>query len=285
MIEPVIRQSYKIIAANRTLELGVRTAIMGILNVTPDSFSDGGHFYESKTAIDRAWQIAEEGADILDMGGESSRPGSKEVSTEEELRRILPVLNSLVANNYPLPISIDTYKSEVARITLENGASIINDIYSLQKEPEIGTHVAKHGAALVLMHMRGNPGNMQLLPPSDDILSEIDTWAHEAVTRAQKYGVSSDKLILDPGIGFGKTAGQNIELIRNLNRLAVARFPILIGTSRKSFIGTVLKKPPRELVLGTGVTVTASILFGAHIVRVHDVAAMREIADMADAFL
>jgi dihydropteroate synthase len=233
--------------------------------------------------VDRAWQVADEGADILDIGGESTRPGSLGISAQEESRRVLPVLEALAkGKKYPIPISVDTSKAEIARAALERGASIINDITSLQRDPALGFEAAKYQAALILMHMRGEPANMQSIAPSPDILSDIETWAQEAVARAQSSGVSSNKIVLDPGIGFGKTAAQNIEIIRNLNRLAAAGFPILVGTSRKSFIGSILKKPASELVLGTSATVAASILYGAHMVRVHDVAAMREVADVTD---
>ncbi len=284
MADPYSRKKFTLRARDYVLELGERTQVMGILNVTPDSFSDKGLYFEPKAAVDRAWQIAEEGADILDIGGESTRPGSLSVSTGEELRRILPILESLGSGSrYPIPISIDTSKAEVARATLESGAAIINDVASLQKNPGIGFEAAKCGAALILMHMRGEPKNMQAIPPSDNILRDIEIWAQEAVARAQNSGVSSDKIVLDPGIGFGKTAAQNFEIIRNLNRLSAAGFPILVGASRKSFIGSVIKKPAGELVLGTGATVAASIIYGAHIVRVHDVFAMREVADVTDA--
>ena len=188
-------------------------------------------------------------------------------------------------SRYPIPISIDTSNAEVARAVLQNGASIINDVTSFRKDPRIGREAADFNAAVVLMHMRGTPVNMQTLPPSPDILGEIEVWAQEAVARAETSGVSSDKIILDPGIGFGKTAAQNFEILRNLDRLCAAGFPILVGTSRKSFIGSTVNKPAGELVLGTGATVAASIVLGAHIVRVHDVAAMREIADVADAIV
>ena len=286
MTESCSRKPYRLRAGDWTLNLGERTLVMGILNVTPDSFSDKGRYFAPQEAIDRAWQIAEEGADILDIGGESTRPGSQAVTAEEELRRVMPILEALNAGRkYPIPISIDTSKLEVARVTLECGASIINDIASLQKDPGIGSEVARHKAALVLMHMRGEPGNMQTIAPSTDILADIEIWAEEAVARAQNSGVSSDRIVLDPGIGFGKTAAQNLEILRNLDRMAAAGFPILVGTSRKSFIGAILKKPANELVLGTGATVAASIIYGAHIVRVHDVAAIRQVADVTDAIV
>ena len=283
MAETRSRRPFVLRARDWVLNLGERTAVMGILNVTPDSFSDKELYFAPEAAADRAWQIAEEGADILDIGGESTRPGSLGISAEEELRRVLPVLEGLAkGKKYPIPISVDTSKAEVARAALERGASIINDITSLRKDPAIGYEAAGYQAALILMHMRGEPANMQSIAPSPDILKDIEIWAQEAVARAQSSGVSSNKIVLDPGVGFGKTAGQNIEIIRNLNRLADAGFPILVGTSRKSFIGSILKKPAGELVLGTCATVVASILYGAHMVRVHDVAATREVADVTD---
>ncbi len=277
------RRLYTVKARDWVLNLGERTLVMGILNVTPDSFSDKGRYFAPAASVERAWQIAEEGADILDIGGESTRPGSTGVKAEEELRRVLPTLEALAkGNKFPIPVSIDTSKGEVARAALECGASIINDVTSLQKDPAIGFEVARYKAALVLMHMRGTPAVMQSIPPSTNILGEIEIWAREAVERAHGSGVSQDRIVLDPGIGFGKTADQNIEILRNLNRLAAAGFPILVGTSRKSFIGSILKKPATDLLLGSAATVAASILCGAHIVRVHDVAAMREIADVTD---
>jgi dihydropteroate synthase len=284
MAEFCSRRVFKLRARDRVLDLGVRTMVMGILNVTPDSFSESGRFFDKEAAVARAWQIAHEGGDILDIGGESTRPGSLGVDAEEELRRVIPVLEAL-GDKYPLPVSVDTSKSQVARAALQSGASIVNDISSLQKDPALGHVAAEYGAAVVLMHMRGEPSNMQKIPPSPDILGDIDIWAQEAIARAQKCGVCSDQVILDPGIGFGKTAAQNFQILRNLDRLAAAGFPVLVGTSRKSFIGAILKKPASELVSGTSATVAASILFGAHIVRVHDVAAIRDVADITDVII
>jgi dihydropteroate synthase len=258
---------------------------MGILNVTPDSFSDGGRFLEADAAIARAWEIHAEGADILDIGGESTRPGSEGVSAGEELRRVLPVLDALSSGGYPLPISVDTSKPEVARAALERGVSLINDISSLRPGPGVARYAAQHGAGLILMHMRGTPRDMQQLPWSPDILAELEAWAGESVARAESCGVTPDKIILDPGIGFGKSVDQNLEILRNLNRLAATGFPVLVGTSRKSFIGAVLDRPDGDRMWGTGATVAASILFGAHIVRVHDVGPMRDVARVTDALL
>lgn len=286
MMDRCRRKAYKLRAGDWTLSLGTRTLVMGILNTTPDSFSDKGRYFETQAAVDRAWKIAEEGADILDIGGESTRPGSEGITADEELRRVMPTLEALaVGNKYPIPISVDTTKLEVAKAALERGAAIINDVTSLQKSPGIAKEAARNGAALVLMHMRGEPGNMQTISPSADILADIDAWAREAVARAQNAGISPDRIILDPGIGFGKTAVQNMQILKNLDRLAAAGFPVLVGTSRKSFIGSVVKKPAPDLVMGTGASVAASILYGAHIVRVHDVAAIREVADVTDAIV
>jgi dihydropteroate synthase len=286
MVDLYSRRSFALHAGDWILNLGERTLVMGILNVTPDSFSDKGRYFTPGAAVDRAWQIAEEGADILDIGGESTRPGSLGVSAKEEMQRVLPILEALEkTKKYPIPISVDTSKAAVAKAALERGASIINDISSLQKDPAIGYEAARCKAALILMHMRGEPSNMQTLPSSTDILGDLEIWAQEAVARAKTSGVSSDRVVLDPGIGFGKTAFQNMEIIANLHRLAAAGFPILIGTSRKSFISSVIKKPAHELAIGTCATVTASIIYGAHIVRVHDVSAVRETVDITDAIV
>jgi dihydropteroate synthase len=278
------RSHYRIRARDEVLDLGERTLIMGILNVTPDSFSDGGVHSEPNRAVERAWRIAEEGADILDVGGESTRPGSQGVSAGEELRRVLPVLESL-AGKYPLPISIDTSKSEVGRAALESGASLVNDVTAFEKDPALGEAAAAFEAGVILMHMRGNPAVMQALPPSPDILGDLDVWAMNAASRAQTLGVARERIILDPGIGFGKTLEQNLEIIRNLDRLAAAGFPLLVGTSRKSFIGRLLSDLKTDRIWGSAAAVAASILFGAHIVRVHDVVAMRDVARVADALL
>ena len=286
MIDRCCRKAHTLRAGDWILSLGTRTLVMGILNTTPDSFSDKGRYFEPQAAVDRAWKIAEEGADILDIGGESTRPGSAGITADEELRRVMPTLEALAAGEkYPIPISVDTTKLEVAKAALECGAAIINDITSLQKSPGIGKEAARHGAALVLMHMRGEPENMQKMSPSADILADIDAWAREAAVRAQNTGIAPDRIVLDPGIGFGKTAAQNMQILKNLDRLAAAGFPVLVGTSRKSFIGSIVKKPAPDLVLGTGASVAASILYGAHIVRVHDVAAIREVADVTDAIV
>ena len=272
------------VVRDKVLELGSKTLIMGVLNVTPDSFSDGAQFLDPAQATARAWQIAEEGADLLDIGGESTRPGSSGVTAEEEMRRVLPVIDAL-AGSYPLPISLDTSKPAVARAGLAKGVALVNDVTGLRHTPEIAEEVAACGAGLILMHMRGEPSSMHLAPASPDILGEIESWVERTVATAQAAGVSFGKIILDPGIGFGKTAAQNLEILRNLDRLAQSGLPLLVGTSRKSFIGQIITRPVGERVWGTAGTVAASIFYGAHIVRVHDVAAMRDVAQVIDALV
>jgi dihydropteroate synthase len=279
-----LRTRHRMVVRDKVLELGSRTLIMGVLNVTPDSFSDGAQFLDPAKAIARAWEIAEEGADILDIGGESTRPGSTGVTAEEELRRVFPVLEAL-AGSYPLPMSLDTSKAEVARAGLREGVALVNDVTALRNSPEIAEEVAASGAGLILMHMRGEPSSMQRLPASPDILAELESWAERAVATAQASGVSFEKIILDPGIGFGKTARQNLGILRNLERLAQTGLPLLVGTSRKSFIGEIVNRPAGQRVWGTAGTVAASIFYGAHIVRVHDVAAMRDVARVIDALV
>jgi dihydropteroate synthase len=264
------------------LKLGHRTLIVGVLNVTPDSFSDGGQYLEPARAVDRAIQLEEEGADIIEIGGESTRPGSARISAEEELARILPVLERL-SGSLRVPISVDTYKSQVARAALDLGASIINDVSALRFDPSLARVAQSQGAALVLMHMRGEPATMQQLEPSPDILSEIELDLGRAVRLAEDAGVRRDRIILDPGIGFGKTFEQNLEILNNLDRLARMGLPLMVGTSRKSFIGHLTGKPPSERLWGTAASVAAAILKGAHLVRVHDVREMADVVRVADA--
>jgi dihydropteroate synthase len=255
-----------------------RTLIMGILNVTPDSFSDGGQFLSLDQALAHAEQMISEGADIIDVGGESTRPGGEPVSVEEEIKRVVPVIEALVARTNT-PISVDTTKSEVARAALDAGAAIVNDISALRFDFYIADAVARAGAGLVLMHSRGTPATMHRLPPVADIMSEVITSLRASIHMAERRGVPSESIVIDPGIGFGKTQEQNIELIAKLDQLIAAfpDYPVLIGPSRKSFIGRILADesgtpaPSSERVHGTMATITASVLAGAHIVRVHDV--------------
>jgi len=271
--------------ARRSLTYGERTLVMGVLNVTPHSFSDGGQFFSFDHAISHAEQMIEEGADIIDVGGESTRPGSEFVSEEEELDRVIPVIERLAASA-SIPISIDTTKSSVARAALQAGAEIVNDISGLRFDPAIAAEAAKTGAGLVLMHSRGTPKTMQTLPPVEDIMTEVTNGLRQSVAVATQRAVTFESIAIDPGIGFGKTAEQNLELIAKLDQLVsqFPNFPLMIGTSRKGFIGKLLNDAPTEKRLhGTIATVVASVLKGAHILRVHDVKAAVEAVKVADA--
>ena len=279
------------IGGNRTLPIGERTLVMGVLNITPDSFSDGGEFLSLDRAIARAEQMIADGADIIDVGGESTRPGGAAiVLAEEELDRVLPVIEKL-AGRFSIPISIDTTKATVARATLDAGAAIVNDISALRFDPQIADKVAKSRAGLVLMHSRGTPGALHGLPPVADIIGEVTSSLSESVTIAERRGVKREAIVVDPGIGFGKSQEQNIELIAKLDQIisAFPDFPLLIGTSRKSFIGRILANsngepaPVDERLHGGMASLTAAILKGAHIVRVHDVKAAVDTAKTADA--
>jgi dihydropteroate synthase len=271
--------------ARRALPSGERTLVMGVLNVTPDSFSDGGQFFSTDLAVAHAEQMIAEGADIIDVGGESTRPGSDFVSADEELRRVIPVIERLTTKP-SIPICIDTTKAVVARAALAAGAEIVNDISGLRFEPALADEVAEAKAGLVLMHSRGTPKNMQQLPPVDDIMSEVIGGLRTSIEVAQGHGVARESIAIDPGIGFGKTVGQNLELIAKLDQLASTfpEFPILIGTSRKSFIGKLLDGAPADGRLGGSIaSVLAAILKGANIVRVHDVRATVEATRVVDA--
>ena len=277
-----------------TLDLDARVQVMGILNVTPDSFSDGGRYDEVERAVARALEIEAEGADLLDIGGGSTRPGSAPVSEAEERARVLPVIERL-QGRLRIPISIDTTKPAVARAAVAAGAEIINDISGLRFDPSLADVAAETGAALVLMHSRGTPQTMQQLPPVDDIFAEVIEGLRAALEEAARRGVPAERLIVDPGIGFGKTPRQNLQLIDGLDRLVAAfGLPVLLGTSRKSFIKRTLDEalPPAavrrdepERAAGTAVSNAIGILRGARILRVHDVAEMVAAARLAEAIL
>jgi len=273
---------------DRSLPIGERTLVMGILNVTPDSFSDGGEFLLSDKAVQHAEKMIAEGADIIDVGGESTRPGGNaSVTAQEELQRVILVIELLVKRTR-LPISIDTTKSEVARVALDAGAAIVNDISALRFDFYVADAAAKAGAGLVLMHSRGTPATMHRLPPVADIMEEVTSSLRSSINMSERRGVKRESIVIDPGIGFGKSQEQNIELIARLDQLALAfpDLPILIGTSRKSFIGKMLDNAPAsERVHGTMASITAAILNGAHIVRVHDVKAAVETVRLADAII
>jgi len=266
----------------RSVALGRRTVVVGVLNVTPDSFSDGGRNYDAARAIDRALEIEAEGADILEIGGESTRPGSAPISFDEELSRILPVFEG-IGGRLGIPIAIDTYKAGIARMALDLGASIVNDISALRFDSGLAQLAAREGVALVLMHMRGEPATMQQAAPSADIFEEIEGDLSAAIRKAVTEGVTRDRLIVDPGIGFGKTLDQNLEIIDRLDRLKRFDLPVMIGTSRKGFIGKLTGRPSNERVFGTAATVAAAIMSGAHMVRVHDVKEMIDVVRVTDA--
>lgn len=271
--------------ARRSLPYCERTLVMGVLNVTPDSFSDGGQFFAFERAIEQAQQMIAEGADIIDLGGESTRPGSEFVSEDEELRRVIPAIERL-ASSSSIPISIDTTKPSVARAALEAGAEIVNDISGLRFDPAIADEAARAKAGLILMHSRGTPKDMQQLPPVENIVNEVTSGLRQSVAVAEEHGVPRDSIAIDPGIGFGKTADQNVELIAKLDQLAQAfpDLPLMIGTSRKSFIGKLLGDAPSDQRLyGTLASVVAAVLNGAHIVRVHDVKAAADAVRVVDA--
>ncbi|HEY5998063.1 MAG TPA: dihydropteroate synthase, partial [bacterium] len=257
---------------------------MGIVNVTPDSFSDGGAFFDAGVAVEHGLRLASEGADILDVGGESTRPGAAPVPVEEELRRVVPVVRGLAAR-CRLPISVDTTKAAVARAALEAGAAIVNDVSALRFDPELGRVAAAAGAAVVLMHMQGEPRTMQQAPHYDDLLGEVRAGLAAALARAEAAGVDPARTLVDPGIGFGKTLEHNLELLRRLGELAGLGRPLLVGPSRKAFIGKITGLPPGERVEGTIAACCLAAANGAHVVRVHDVAAARRALAVADAVL
>ena len=271
--------------ARRSLAFGTRTLVMGVINVTPDSFSDGGQFLDTDRALRRAEEMIAEGADIIDVGGESTRPGGGVITADEEMRRVVSIVERL-AKTATIPISVDTTKAVVARAALDAGAEIINDISALRFDYTIADEVARAHAGLVLMHSRGTPATLHRMPPSPDIFEEVQSSLRRSINMAVRCGVSRDSIALDPGIGFGKTFEQNIELIARLDQFAAefSDYPILIGTSRKSFIGRLLDDaPPDERIHGTMATVVAAVLRGAHIVRVHDVRAAVDTVRVADA--
>ena len=267
----------------REVILGPRTLIMGILNVTPDSFSDGGRFFSPTAAIEAGLRMVEEGADMIDIGGESTRPGSEPVPPDEELRRVIPVIRHL-ASRTDIPLSIDTMKAAVARAALAEGAEIINDVSSMGFDPLMSEVVAVTNAAVILMHMRGNPKTMQ----TGDLVyrslyGEVIRYLRNRIVTARSRGIEPDRIMVDPGLGFGKTAADNLRLIRHMRELTVLGRPIVTGASRKSFIGHVTGGNTEDRLEGTAAAITVAILNGSRVVRVHDVAAMRKVAAMADA--
>ena len=268
---------------NFSLDFSKKTYIMGILNITPDSFSDGGLFFDKSVAIQRALQMVEDGADIIDIGGESTRPGSEIVPVEEELRRTAPVI-AAIAKEITIPISIDTYKAEVAQRALDAGASIVNDISGLRFDPEMTKVVSEYKVPVVVMHIRGKPKDIQIKPVYEALIPERKDYLRGSIRFALDAGIQDDMIVIDPGIGFGKTFEQNLTIIHNLQELTSLEKPVLIGASRKAFIGKILEdESPGQRVEGTAAAVAISILKCANIVRVHDVKEMVKVAKVADA--
>lgn len=268
--------------SRRTIALD-RPLIMGILNITPDSFSDGGCFNDLSRAVERALQMAEEGADLIDIGGESTRPGAPPVSADEELQRVLPVIEAL-SGRLAIPVSVDTWKSGVADTCLSAGAEIINDISGLSFDTDMAQVAASHKAGLVLMHTKGTPQQMQHDTSYSNLMGEVTSSLAKSAATALATGISYDRIVLDPGIGFGKSAEGNIELLHHLTELKSLGYPLLVGTSRKSFIGMTLKQDKtRDRLFGTAATVALAVAAGANILRVHDVGAMKDVALMAHA--
>jgi dihydropteroate synthase len=283
------RRRYRLRLPSRTLRLGERTLIMGILNVTPDSFYAGGRFPDAQLAIERAFELEKAGADIIDIGGESTRPGADPISADEEIGRILPVLEGL-QGKLRIPISLDTQKTAVAEVGLRNGVRIINDVSGLRTDPLLAQLVKSQGAALILMHMRGAPRSMHKGPFARDVIRDIVQGLGASIGIARRAGIAESRLLLDPGIGFGKNYKQNFQILARLPELARLGYPLVVGASRKTFIGWALAGkgqvwPAEKREWGTAAAITTAILNGAHIVRVHDVNDMSQIARIADSIL
>lgn len=258
--------------------------ILGVVNVTPDSFSDGGRFLNPVAACEHARRLVDEGADLIDVGGESTRPGAQPVPVDEELRRVLPVIEAL-APVLPVPLSIDTRKAAVARAALEAGACLVNDISALRADPEMPDVVATTGVPVILMHMRGTPETMQDHPQYRDVVDEVTAWLIEAAAVSKARGVAQEQILIDPGLGFGKDLQHNLALLRHLDRLVETGYPVVVGPSRKSFIGAVLQADVHERLMGTAAAVAWAVAQRAAVVRVHDVRAMVQVVRMMDAIV
>lgn len=278
------RKRFSLKLPDRILRLGERTLIMGVLNVTPDSFSDAGKYLDVDRAVERATGIEREGADILDIGAESTRPGSKCVPFEEELHRLVPVLERL-RGKISIPISVDTYKSEVAVRALKLGASMLNDVSAGRWDPRMFEVARRHRVPMVLMHMRGDPQSWKHLPPRRAVVQSVLKELRGMIERAAESGIGRRQILIDPGFGFGKDPGENVRILGRLEDLASLGYPVCIGTSRKSFLGKMLHRPVTDRLLGSMATVAIAVLKGAHIVRVHDVAETVEVVGVADAIL
>jgi dihydropteroate synthase len=264
------------------LDLTGRPLVMGILNVTPDSFSDGGRFLDRDRAVRHALSMCEEGAEVIDVGGESTRPGSEPVALQDELDRVIPVVEA-ITDETDVPVSIDTQKAEVAGQALSAGARIINDVSALRTDDAMAGVAARTGAAVVLMHMQGTPETMQKEPQYDDVVADVCGWLGNRIDAATRAGIDRGRILVDPGFGFGKRLEHNLALLRNLARFHELEAPLLVGTSRKSMIGALLDRPPQERLYGTLATVACAVMSGCHIVRVHDVRATREVVTICEA--
>ncbi|OQY30152.1 MAG: dihydropteroate synthase [Candidatus Cloacimonetes bacterium 4572_55] len=278
------KKDYRIPWRNGVLNLSARTHIMGIINLTPDSFSDGGKYLDANRAVDHAWKLVEDGADILDFGGESTRPGSEPVSLDEESRRVLPVIEAVI-DQISAPVSIDTYKSQIARRALDIGCDIVNDISGLRFDKDMAGVIAERDAACVLMHIKGTPRDMQRNPVYNDVMKEISDYLQESIRLAEEGGIDPKKIIVDPGIGFGKRMEDNINIHRNLRKLNQLNKPILFGSSRKSFLGQILDLPVDQRMEGTIASVAVAVINGAHIVRVHDTLPIKRAIRTIDALI
>ncbi len=269
---------------NKDIDLREKVAIMGILNLTPDSFYDGGKYRTENDLLKRVEQMIEEGVDIIDVGGESTRPGAERIEVEEEIRRTVPYIEK-ITNLFDIPISIDTYKAKVAREALEAGAQMINDISGLRFDPEMSQVASYYDVPLVIMHIKGTPKDMQINPRYDSLMEEIISYLEEGIKIATMAGVKREKLIVDPGIGFGKTLEHNLFILKKLEELRILGCPILIGVSRKSFIGKVLNLPVEERMIGSLAATCLAVSKGARIVRTHDVKPTRQVVDLIEAIL
>jgi len=265
------------------LPVGDRIILMGILNVTPDSFYDGNRYFSYKKAITHAKKMVADGADIIDVGGESTRPGASPVSIKEELRRVIPVIKTLV-EHVDVPISVDTYKAKVAQEAISAGACMVNDVTALRGDKGLIDIVANNRVPVVLMHMKGDPRSMQKNPRYTNVVNEISNCLIDRVEVAKKHGIRDDRIIIDPGIGFGKRLEDNLDIIHNIGNFKKSGYPVLVGPSRKSFIGTILNIPVEERLSGTLAAITACVLNGADMIRVHDVKEAHHAIRMAEAF-
>jgi dihydropteroate synthase len=278
------REARILVVRGRRFSLDLKTWLMGIINVTPDSFSDGGAFFDTDRAVARGLELACEGADILDIGGESTRPGSLPVPAEEELRRVLPVVRALRKKTGVL-LSVDTTKASVARAVLDEGADIINDVSGLRFDPAMAPVIAPSGAGVILMHMKGTPRTMQESPHYADLLGEVGSFLRERVREAGEAGIAAERTVIDPGIGFGKTGAHNLTLLNRLAELEAVGRPLCVGLSRKAFIGRILGLPPEERLEGTIAAAVLAVSHGARILRVHDVGAVAKAVRVAEAVM